>query len=318
VAEPLTAEQLFEAHFRPIYPPDLRDDRSALVTARSVDANPARNPRLLAELDEIAQVFAKLAPQALGAPSLVLDRTDASVHRLGAALDRKTRDALLAASTPGDPRSPLVNLVIHGAVYVGACVVARHGGAWGVRRPLWESVVHLRSRAGEGALAPFHWWLKALADAEIDRGGLVDRYRQLVERASFDPATLTPIVASRPDRAIPTLRVVRPETLNKHLRAHLPELRGLGTDFPGDDKLKEIGFLELDFLLLGEGRYLLMHGRGKQGLHLFWLDRDGFSHGAFIPASPGDPHSVQVEGDRLVVRFRFGGVEQVHEMLWWG
>lgn len=318
MSEPLTAERLFERHFRPLYPPDLRDDLAALRAARGADANPAGNPRLLGELDDVAAVFARLAPQALGVPELVLDRTDASVHRLGGALDRRARDALLAASAPGDPGSPLVNLVIHGAVYVGACVVARHGGTWGVRRPLWESVVHLKSRAGEGALAPFHWWLKGLSDAEIDHGGLVSRYRQLVERASFDAASLPRIVEGRADRVLPTLRVVRPETLHKHLRAHVPELRELGADFPSPEKLGELAFLELDFALLGEGRYLLMHGRGKHGLHLFWLDHQGFSHAAFFPASPGDPHSVQVDGDRLVIRFRFAGAEQVHEMLWWG
>lgn len=316
-----SAERLFDVFFRPLYPPDLQADVRALVAAREVDANPANNPRLLAELDDIATVFARVAPAALGAPSLELDRSDASVHRLGAALDKAARDRLLLASKPGDPAAPLANLVIHGAVYVGACVVARHGGVWGVRRPLWESVVHLESRAGTGALAPFHWWLKALSDAEIagtEQDGLGSRYRQHVERARFDPSSLTPIVSERADRVLPTLRKVRYDTLHKHLRAHLPELRDVGRDFPSAEKLDELGFLELEFKLLGEGRYLLMHGRGKQGLHLFWLDRQGFSHAAFFPATPGDPHRVEVEGDKLIVRFKAGGTDQVHEMLWWG
>ena len=41
-----------------------------------------------------------------------------------------------------------------------ACIVARHGGAWRVRRPLWESLVHLRSRAGEADLAPVEAFLR--------------------------------------------------------------------------------------------------------------------------------------------------------------
>ena len=49
-----SAERLFETLFRPAYPPDLRDDAAALIAARSVDANPAKNPRLYAELDEVA------------------------------------------------------------------------------------------------------------------------------------------------------------------------------------------------------------------------------------------------------------------------
>ncbi len=318
MAGELTPERLFDRWFRPLYPPSLRRDAAALVAAREVDTNPANNPGLYAELDEVAEVFAEVAPEAIGAPSLALDRSDASVHRLGAALNRKTRDALLSASQPGNPGSPFVNVVIHGAAYVGACVVARHGGVWGVRRPLWESVVKLESRAGVGLLAPFHWWLKALSDAEIDHDGLGTRYRQHVERARFDPSTLPPIVRERADRELPPLGQVRYDTLHKYLRAHLPELRDVGRDFPSAEKLDELGSLQLEFLLLGEGRYLLMHGRSKQGLHLFWLDHAGFSHAAFFPASAGDPHAVSIEGDKLVVRFRSVGTDQVHELLWWG
>src|SRR5579859_4131201 len=132
-----TATSIFEAYFRPLYPPDQRDDPRAIEAARAIDANPGGNPRFLLELDHVAAVFAGLAPQALGKPDLELDFSDASVHRLGAAIDRATRDAWIAASTPGDPQAPLVNVVVHGAVYVGRCIVERHGGAWGVRRPLW-------------------------------------------------------------------------------------------------------------------------------------------------------------------------------------
>ena len=63
---------------------------------------------------------------------------------------------------------------------------------------------------------------------------------------------------------------------------------------------------------------LLMHGRGKRGLHLFWLERDGFSHALLFPADPAAPHSISVEGDKLTVRFTANGRELVHETLWWG
>ena len=316
---PWTATALFDAFFRPLYPAELRDDEALLVAARARDANPANNPRLLTELEETASIFARLAPRALGDEALTLTLDDASIHRLGATLDRARRDALLQASKPGDAQAPIVQLVVHGAIYVGACVVHAHGGAWGVRRPLWESVVHLESRAGQGALTPFHWWLKALADDEIDKGGLVTRYRQHVERATMDWRALPRLVEERADRVLPTLKKVRYDTLHKHLRAHLPELRDVGRDFPTAEEFAELAFLELSFVLLGEGRMLLMHGRGKRGLHLLWLERDGFSHAAFFPATPGDPHEVRVEGDKLIVRFvANGGREQVHEMLWWG
>jgi len=306
-----TAERLFEAFFRPAYPPDLRDDAHALVAARSIDANPAKNPRLYAELDEVARVFARVAPAALGQSDLELDRSDASVHRLSAALDRKTRDQLIESGA-------LVNLVIHGAVYVGACIVKNHGGAFGVRRPLWESIVTLQSRAGVGELSPFAWWLKALSDHEIDRNGLSTRYRVHVEHVMARPEELPPIVKDHADRKLPPLKSVRYDTLHKYLVAHLPELRDLGRDFPSPEQLAEIKFLSLEFVLLAEGRLLLMHGRGKAGLHLIWLDHAGFSHARFFPADPGAPHSIVVDGDKLKVSFELNAQRIEHEMLYWG
>lgn len=296
-----TAQALFEELFRPIYPPDLRDDR-ALVAARSIDANPARNPSILAELDDIANVFTRVAPRVL---ETELDYSDASVHRLAVALDR-TRDALIADGS-------IVQLVIHGAVYVGACIVRNHGGRWGVRRPLWESVVTLESRAGVGDLSPFAWFLKSLAE---DRAGLSSRYRMHVERVKARPEELPVIVGDA--RKLPTLKHVRYDTLHKYLVAHLAEMRDLGRDFPSPEQLSEIGFLSLDFVLLAGGRMLLMHGRGKSGLHLMWLDYSGFSHARFFPADPGAPHHVRVEGDKLIVDFELNGDKQEHEMLFWG
>ena len=313
-----TAGALFEAYFRPLYPAEVRGDPAAIVASRTMDANPGNNPRLLAELDDTAEVFARVAPRALGRDDLSLDFSDASVHRLGDALDRKTRDALLSVSEPGDAAAPLVHVVVHGALYVGACIVRGHGGAWGVRRPLWESVVSLRSRAGEGARTPFHWWLKALADDEVDKAGLVARYRQHVERATMRWEDLPKIVEDAEHRKLPKLGKVRYDVLHKYLRANLPEVKDVGRDFPSPEAFADLGLLELEFVLLGAGRMLLMHGRGKRGLHLFWLDRDGFSHAALFPASPGDPHAVTLEGDKLLLKFRKDGREVEHEMLWWG
>src|SRR6185437_16876645 len=72
----LSAAGLFEQTFLPFYPPDARAD---LGRARAADANPGKNPSILAQLDEAAAIFARLAPAALGAPDLALDFTDASV-----------------------------------------------------------------------------------------------------------------------------------------------------------------------------------------------------------------------------------------------
>jgi hypothetical protein len=329
-AEPLTAARLFERWFAPYYPPDALAD---LAAARATDANPGGNPSILAQIGEAAEAFARLAPAAFGAPvharglrgdeprdapeapDLALDGSDASVHRLGAALTRERRDRWLERTGAGEP-PPLVNIATHGALYVGQCVVRNHGGRWQVRRPLWESLVRLESRAGTGDLAIFHWWLKALSDDEIDKGRLADRYRTHVEVPTFDAERL-PVIAP-PDRRLPRLAKVRYDTLYKHLRAHLPELRSVGDDFPSPERIEEMGFRWLDFLLLGGGRMLLVHGPGAQGVHLFWLDAAGFAQAAFYPADRFPEHVVQADGDRLRVVVPIGGKTQVHEMLWWG
>ena len=210
----------------------------------------------------------------------------------------------------------LVTLVTHGALYVGACVVKNHGGKWQVRRPLWESLVRLESSAGTGDLAIFQWWLKALSDEEIGRGRLVDRYRTHVEVPTFDAGRL-PILAAG-DRRIPRLAKVRYDTLYKHLRAHLPELRSVGEDFPSPERFEEMAFKSLEFALLGGGRMLLMHGATAEGVHLFWLDASGFVKSAYYPADSFPAHVVQIEGQKIRVIVPVGGETQAHEMLWWG
>ena len=86
-----------------------------------------------------------------------LDFSDASVHDLSRAFNPARRDRLLASND-------LADAVIHGAAYVGTCIALNHGGVWAVRRPLWESLVRLESRAGTAELAVFHWLVKSLAD----------------------------------------------------------------------------------------------------------------------------------------------------------
>jgi hypothetical protein len=309
-AAPLTAERLFERFFAPHYP------RGAdLAALRATDANPAKNPAIFAQLDALAETFARLAPEALGAPDLALDFTDASVHRLARRLTRERRDAWLAPEAPGEP-PPLVRLVTHGALYVGACVVRAHGGAWQARKPLWESLVRLESRAGTGDLACFHWWLKALSDDEIGQDRLLDRYRTHVEVPTFDAAALPRIAP--PDRKLPRLAKVRYDLLYKHLRAHLPELRDLGEDFPSPERFEELGFTWLDFRLLGEGRMLLLYGPNAQGMHLYWLDAAGFAKSAFFPGDSFPAPVVEIAGDTVRVIVSVGGKPIAHEMLWWG
>ncbi len=312
-----TPETLFHEYFWPLYPEDARAD---LARARSLDANPGGNPSVLAHLDEAAAVFVAMHAKVFGG-DLQLDYTDASVHRLGAALTRDVRDALARHASPGSPVTELFNVVVHGAAYVGRCIVRCHDAEWEVRRPLWESLVRLRSHAGVAELAVFQWWLKALADAAYDEGGrprhgLAERYRTYVEVPTTAPDEL-PVLAD-PARDLPRLARVRYDLLHKYLRAHVPELKDLGADFPAPERFDAYAFQWLELRLVGGGRMLLVYGPGKGGLHAFWLDRGGFQKSALFAADDFPAPVVAVHGDKIRFVVSHDGKSVRHETLWWG
>jgi hypothetical protein len=319
---PLTASSLFRDLFLPLYPEDAKSD---LGRARAEDANPGKNPGVLAHLDDAARVFVEMAPTALDVlPStLDLDYSDASVHRLGAALTPEKRDRLLAMGVPGTPDNALFNVVAHGAAYVGACIIRAHGGAWSVRRPLWESVVTLKSRAGEAELPVFHWWLKSLADPPDPavHVTLADRYRTWVEVPCARPEEL-PVIAP-PDRELPRLAKVRYDAFYKYLRARIPELRDVGEAFPSPERFADLGFDHLNFALVGGGRMLLVSGPTKHGLHAFWLTKEGFEKGAFWPCDAFPAPILRVkdapgEEQKIEVVLSRDGAPVALELLWWG
>jgi hypothetical protein len=314
------AHEIFVRYFLPLYPADARDD---LARARVTDANPAGNPAILAHLDEAADRFASIAPALFGV-ELSLDRSDASVHRLSGAVTRTRRDAWAREGGAGTPESTLFNVVVHGAAYLGACIAGSHGGTWRIRRPLWESLVGLTSRAGEADLAVFHWWLKSLADDALAAPApgvpavatLADRYRAHVE-VPCAPADALPRLFVG-DRTLPRLKEPNYDRLHKYLRAHLPELRDLGQHFPTPERFSGFGFRWMDFHLLGEGRLALMAGASPAGLHLFWLGAEGFDKSAFFPCEAFPDPIVRVAGDRIVFLTSEAGSQRVQEMLWWG
>jgi hypothetical protein len=246
----ISAEGLFTRYFAPLYPAG-----ADLARLRSEDHNPGQNPAFAARIAELAEVFVRVAPAALGAPDLVLDYSDASVHRMGAALTSERlstwlREAEGAADPLASPPT-LVAMATHGALYVGECVRRNHDATWLVRQPLWESLVRLHSARGVGDLPLFHWWLKALADLDTEGPTLFDRYRTHVEVPTFD-ASAIPVLAD-PGRRLPRLHKVRYDTLHQHLRAHLPELKTVGDDFPSAARLDELALTRLDFKLVGGG-----------------------------------------------------------------
>jgi hypothetical protein len=308
-----TAEALFRNFFLPLYPEDVKDN---LGRARAEDANPAGNASILEHLDEAARIFVELAPKTLGvaASELSLDYGDASIHRLSAALTTERVDRLANEGESGTPTNALFNFVVHGSAYVGACIVKEHGGVWAVRRPLWESLVRLRSRAGEGELPIFHWWLKSLAD--VPTATLADRYRAHVEVPCLRPEELPVIAAS--DRKLPRLGKVRYDAFYKYLRANLPELRDVGEDFPSPERFAELGFKHLSFTLVGGGRMLVVHGPTPHGLTAYWLTKEGFEKGAFWPCDAFPEPILRPREDKIEVILQRDGKQQSFELLWWG
>jgi hypothetical protein len=313
VLSSVDAEELFVRFFLPLYPPDARSG-SDLARARATDANPGKNRFIVAHLDDAADRFVSNARQLFGA-DLTLDRSDASVHRLSLAVTRERRDQWAARGAAGSADNALFNVAVHGAAYVGSCIAVNHGGVWRVRRPLWESVMHLRSHAGDADLAIFHWWLKSLAD-DAQGTTLADRYRAHVEVPCARPEELPVFVAA--ERELPRLKDPRYDRLHKYLRAHIPELRDLGEHFPAPERFEAFSLRWLDFRRLGEGRMILMAGPSNSGLHLFWLSAAGYEKSAFFACDAFPDPVVQVTGERIVAMTREGGQERLHEMLWWG
>jgi len=161
--------------------------------------------QILLQIDSIAETFKRQAPSLLDLPAAVFDDSDSSIHRIAQALTRERRDFLLLSPTEAHEQASLLSmLIIHGAVYVWRCIARNHGASWSFRQPLWESSVMLRSALGEGELHPFSWWVKSLADEEIDQTKLAYRYRSYVEVPCFDASALPVIVESQ--RAVPRLK----------------------------------------------------------------------------------------------------------------
>jgi hypothetical protein len=309
----VTAESLFVSHFLPLYPDDAKAD---LARARTTDANVANNPAILAEAEDAANVFSKMAHGVFSA-DLALDFSDASVHRLSAAITRELRDQWIAQGAAGTSDNSLFNIVVHGALYIGACVARSHGGLWRVRRPLWESLIRLESRAGIADLAAFQWWLKSLSDDAFDGAQtLADRYRTHVEVPTTNVNAFAKITDE--PRTLPRLSTVRYDLLYKYLKAHVAEIRDLGRDFPSPERFDEMAFKWLDFALVGDSRMLLIYGPGESGAHLFWVSMMGFEKSAFYPTDRGSAVKLVARGETIEVTVAIDGGARKHEMMWWG
>jgi hypothetical protein len=61
-----------------------------------------------------------------------------------------------------------------------------------------------------------------------------------------------------------------------------------------------------------------MYGPNKDGLHAFWLTKEGFDKAAFWPADAFPAPMMKVKGDKLEVLLSRDGKPQSFELLWWG
>lgn len=305
--DPLTAERLLARWFWPLYPPDVR---AAPFLHRDVDANPGRNPQLDAHLHDAARRFVDNAPALLETP-LSLD--DDGVAAFVRALTRARRDAWIAQSDPADPGNVFFNAVVHGALFLGEVIVARHGGRWELRRPLWESVVHRRDG---GAVSPFHWLLKSLADDAIDDHALAVRWRLHVLQHALDPASLPRVTEAA---TLPALKEPTYDLLVKYLHQHLDGLRDLGEGFPSAREFTERRYPRLSFTPLHDRRVLALHAQTRRDDHglveVHWLTAKGHDHTDAIPTDPDVPYFARpLNDDALEVTVGWKGAPHTHRL----
>lgn len=305
--DPLTPERLLARWFWPHYPADVR---AAPFLHRDVDANPGRNPALDAHLTDAAERFVANAPALLGI-DLTLD--DGGVASLARALTRERRDQWIAASEPGDPGGPFFNAVVHGALFLGEVMVRHHGGRWELRRPLWESVVH---RRGGGAVSPFHWLLKSLADDAIDERALAVRWRLHVVQPEADPRGMRPLVRSA---SLPTLKEPTYDLLVKYLHQHIEGSLDLGEGFPSPQAFSERAYPRLTFTPLHDRRVLALHGQARAADHerveVHWLTERGHDHTDVIPTDLDVPYFARALGDdALEVTVGWKGAPHTHRL----
>jgi hypothetical protein len=303
-----SADALFRHYFWPHYPADVRAD---LAHARRTDANPARNPNVLAPWVEAAELFVSNAPRLLG-ETLTFDGD--GIGRLSRALDRTRRDAWLASSDPSDPGNVFFHAVVHASAFVGEVVVRAFGGTWSMRRPMWESLVTRvvpGARHDRGSVPPFHWLLKHLSDDEIDRGSLAYRFHVHIELATA-PLDALPTLADV--RALPTLRAPTYDLLVKYLHKHLPALRDLGEGFLSPPEFTERAYEAISFSLLHDGRVLAVHGQASSRVEIHWLTASGFDHTDTIPCDPSPPYFARTAGDALEVTVAWNGRPHTHRI----
>ena len=301
-----TAQDLLAHWFWPHYPSDVR---AAPFLHRDVDANPAGNPAFAAALAEAAALFVRNAPGLLGAE---LALTDAGVGTLARALTRARRDGWMAQSDPSSPDNLFLQAIVHGAAFLGEVIVREHGGRWEIRRPLWESVVHRRHG---GAVSPFHWLLKSLADDAIDDAPLSVRWNVHITMDDVSPDSL-PVIAKT--RTLPPLKAPTYDLLVKYIHQHLPELRDVGEGFPSPEAFTAKAYPRLGFEPLHGGRVVALHAQlegESPTVEITWMTARGFERTETLPCDAGVAYFARaVTNELLEITLAWQGRPRTHRL----
>jgi hypothetical protein len=189
---------------------------------------------------------------------------------------------------------------VHASAFVGEVIVRQHGGTWELRRPLWESIVR---RSTRGAIAPFHWILKSLADDAIDDAPLAYRWRVHVVMAGVDPSSWPVLTEAK---RLPTLKNPTYDLLVKYLHQHLPALRDVGEGFPSPAEFTAKRYATLGFEPLHGGRVLALHGMvpsegdGPSTVEVMWLGPNGYDHADVVPCDAKVPHFARALNDEIL------------------
>ena len=117
---------------------------------------------------------------------------------------------------------------------------------------------------------------------------------------------------------MPRLQKVKYDVFYKYLKANLPEVRDLGSDFPSPERFAELSFRYLDFMIVGGGRKLLISGLSSVGFFVFWIGPLGFEKSIFLESDSFPEPFVRKDGERIQVHFSREKRTLFHEYLWSG
>ena len=279
-----------------------RGRRRRSARSRATDANPAKNPHDHRAARRGRRRSSRGSRRRRSArPTSTLDFSDASVHRLGApsslarGATRGSSEKIAghaAAGADGDARRALPR---------GVRGARRTAGSWQVRRPPGSRWCGSSRGPGVGRAGA----VSVVAEGARRRGDRRRAPRRPLPRARGAADASTPrrcraIAPAGPAAAAAGQGALRHAA--QAPRAHLPELRSVGDDFPSPERVDEMGF---SLAGLHAGRATVgcccMHGAGARGRAPLLARRRRLREAAYLPA---DKFPAHVRAGRRATRSR--------------